>query len=382
MNNKVTHVITFNEKGECSYCSGFDRMRSFTFGRPRELREKELNARLVEVKNNGKGKSYDCIIGLSGGVDSTYVAYLVKKMGLRALAVHFDNGWNSELAVKNIESIISKTGFDLETYVVNWDEFKDLQRSYLKASVVDIEVLTDHMIVASLYKLCSRYDVKYIISGTNLATEYVIGKDWVYNKNDLSNIKNIHKKFGTVPLKTFPKLGFTRLFFHKLIKRTESIDILNFLDYRKKDVKEIIVNEFGWRDYGGKHYESLWTKFYQGYILPEKFGIDKRVAHYSNLVLNNEVTREEAIKEVNSKPPLEENEKEELKEYVLKKLGFNKDEWNKIMRSPPIPHQFYGTENSVLFVRVIKWARMFRLWIIVELLVPLKRLLTSRSYNA
>ncbi len=379
MDNKITQVISFNNEDVCSYCTDFYKMKSYTFGRPKNILDAKLNNHLTKIKQQGKGKTYDCIIGLSGGVDSTYVAYLVKKLGLRALAVHFDNGWNSELAVKNIENIIFKTGFDLETYVVNWNEFKDLQRAYLKASVIDIEVLSDHMIVASLYRLCRKYKIKNIITGTNIANEFVIGKDWVYNKNDLTNIKNIHKQFGTLPLKTFPKLGFTKLFFLKWFFNLKSIDILNYQDYKKKDVKEIIVKEFGWRDYGGKHYESTWTKFYQGYILPRKFGVDKRIAHLSNLILNGEITKEQAIEELKNNPPLPENEVNELKEYVLKKLSFPSSEWETIMNTKPIPHQFYGTENDVLFVKFIKGCTALKWRIIIKYLVPLKKMLVAKK---
>jgi N-acetyl sugar amidotransferase len=379
MDNHITKEISFNEQGICSYCTGFEKMKSYTFGRPGSILEAELNKYIAEIKRAGKGKTYDCIIGLSGGVDSTYVAYLAKQYGLRALAVHFDNGWNSELAVKNIENIIHKTGFDLETYVVNWDEFKDLQRAYLKASVIDIEVLSDHMIFASLYKLCRKHRIKYIVSGVNLATEYVMGKDWVYNKNDLTNIKNIHKKFGTVPLKTFPQLGFVRLFFLRWIFKFKSIDILNHIDYKKNVIKQIIIDEFGWRDYGGKHYESNWTKFYQGYILPRKFGVDKRIAHLSNLILNGEITKEAALKELSENPPLPQHEVAELEEYVLKKLNFSKSEWDALMLEKPIPHQFYGTEDDLLFVKLVKKSRALKWKIIINYLVPLKNKLFPKN---
>jgi asparagine synthase (glutamine-hydrolysing) len=378
MDNKITKEISFNAEGVCSYCTGFERMRSYTFGRPKQVLERELNKHLERMKRHGKGKPYDCIIGLSGGVDSTYVAYLVKKLGLRALAVHFDNGWNSELAVKNIENIIKKTGFDLQTYVVNWDEFKDLQRAYLKASVIDVEVLSDHMIVASLYRLCKQYKIKYLIAGTNLATEYVIAKDWVYNKNDLRNIVSIHEKFGTVPLKTFPKLGFTKLFFQKFINGYRSLDILNYVDYKKNAIKDVIKEEFDWKDYGGKHYESVWTKFYQGNILPKKFGVDKRIAHLSNLIVNKELSKDAARAQL-ERPPLTPSEEKELEEYVLKKLDFSPEEWRKIMDAKPIPHEFYDTEDRELFVKMVKGIRKLKWTIIVNYLVPLKRVLVGKK---
>jgi N-acetyl sugar amidotransferase len=361
MDTSTKTLTTFSEQGVCNICSSFDVLAQKTINRPLDTREKELEDKIKLIKAEGKGKKYDCIIGLSGGVDSTYVAYLVHNYGLRALAVHFDNGWNSELAVYNIESIIRKTGFDLYTYVVNWEEFKDLQRAYLKASVIDIEALSDHMIVASLYKLAAKYQVKNIISGTNIATEAILPTDWVYSKRDLDNIINIHNKFGSIPLKTYPKIGFIQRLYYTEYKKINFVEVLDLVDYNKHKVKDFIIDYFGWRDYGGKHYESIWTKFYQGYILPVKFGVDKRKAHLSNLICTKEITRENALSEL-STPSIPSDEVDELIQYVCTKLDFSRSEFDAIMKEKPIPHQYYGAEKDSKVNRIILRIVNFILW--------------------
>ena len=243
-----------------------------------ETGRRKLEAIAQKIKETGKNQPYDCIMGLSGGVDSTYVAYLAMQLGLRPLAVHFDNGWNSELAVMNIENIVNKLGLDLFTYVINWEEFRDLQLSYLKASVVDIEAITDHAIFATLYRLAGEKNIKYILSGTNVQTENTLPKSWIFTKTDHINIQSIHKKYGTVQLKSFPFMDAKVKRYYQNVKGVQSVSILDYAVYNKQAVKDIIQKELGWKDYGGKHYESIWTRFYQGYVLPKRFGLDKTVS--------------------------------------------------------------------------------------------------------
>lgn len=305
-------------------------------------RTQVLEKNIAEIKANGKGKKYDCLIGLSGGVDSSYVAHLVKQYGLRPLAVHFDNGWNSELAVHNVNNIIENTGFDLHTIVVNWEEFRDLQLAYLKASVIDIEVVSDHAIQATMYKLAAKFDIGYIISGTNIVTEFILPKAWIYTKLDYTNLKNIHKQFGHKKLDTYPRVPFRKLIKYTGFKKLVPISILDFVDYNKEDAIATIAKEFDWRDYGGKHCESLWTKFYQNHILPEKFGVDKRKAHLSTLICSGQMTREEALEEL-SLPIYDAVQLLSDKEYVLKKLNLSTEEFENIMKKEPVAHEFYGT---------------------------------------
>jgi N-acetyl sugar amidotransferase len=336
--------IAFDENGVSNHYHEYQRAATNNL-LDEPLRTERLKQIVSEIKENGKGKKYDCLIGLSGGVDSTYVAYLVKECGLRPLAVHFDNGWNSELAVHNVNSIIETLGFDLHTIVVNWEEFRDLQLSYLKASVIDIEVVSDHAIQATMFKLAAKFNINYIISGTNIVTEYILPSAWIYPKLDYTNLSSIHKKFGSIKLKTYPKVTFKKYIKYTGFKKLIPISILDFVDYNKEEAIATITKELDWRDYGGKHCESLWTKFYQNYILPEKFGVDKRKAHLSTLICSGQITREEALKEL-EKPIYDSAQLEDDKTYVLKKLGLSNEEFMKILETKPIPHEFYGTNEA------------------------------------
>lgn len=350
--------ITFDINGVCNYCHGYDKNAATTVLRDPKIIAADRDAILERIKNEGRKKDYDCIIGLSGGVDSTYLCLLAKKIGLRPLVVHFDNGWNSELAVKNIENVVSKLNYPLKTYVVDWEEFKDLQLAYLKASVVDIEVPTDHLIFASLFRIAKENGIKTILSGTNIVTEGIVPNGWNYNeKTDLVNLINIHKKFGTKKLNNFPKLGIYQRYIYNNFYSIRSVPILNYYDYVKKDIKLLIQKELDWRDYGGKHYESIFTRFYQGYILPEKFNIDKRKMHLSSLICSGQITREEALEELKN-PPYDEAMKAEDKSYVLKKLGLSETEFQEIMNQPVVPHSVFGSQWDKEYFR---WFYYFKL---------------------
>ncbi len=345
MDNIADPDISFDEKGVCNYYYEYGEMARKTVFTGAEG-EGKLELLVKQIRENGKGKTYDCLIGLSGGVDSTYVAYLVKQLGLRPLAVHLDNGWDSELAVKNIENIINRLGIDLYTLVVNWEEFKDIQLSYLKASVVDIEVVSDHAIFATLYKLAKEKGISYIISGTNIVTEYIMPKSWLYHKMDFANLKDIHNQYGSVKLKTYPTFDFKKSIYYSTVLKLHSFSILNYVPYNKRDIKELIKKELEWRDYGGKHYESNFTKFYQAYILPEKFKIDKRKAHLSTLICSGQLTREEALKEL-EQPLYNENDLKQDKEYVLKKFGLSSSAFEGIMQAPPRQHQEFKSDTDL-----------------------------------
>lgn len=343
--------ITFDNEGVCSFCRGFDELAHKTIWRPLTVRMAELNTAVENIKTIGKNDKYDCLVGLSGGVDSSYICYWAKQNGLRPLIVHFDNGWNSELAIKNIEKIITATNFDLYTYVINWEDFKDLQLSYIKASVIDIEVPTDQLIFASLYKIARKYKIKSIINGNNISSEAILPRTWYYpDKLDLVNLKNIHKKFGTRPLKNFPKLGLTQQLIYKTLYSMFSVSPLNLLDFDKHEAKQILKREFDWKDYGGKHYESIFTRFYQGYILPRKFGIDKRRAHLSTLIAGGSMKREEALAEL-GRPTYDPELQAQDYEYALKKFDLSKEMFEKYMREAPVPHSFYGTQWDKKYFR-------------------------------
>ena len=345
--------IIFNKDGICNHCLEAEGILESI-----KIAEEESNKMLKEITNkirkDAKNNEYDSIIGLSGGVDSSYVAYIAKKYGLNPLAVHFDNGWNSEIAVSNIKNIVDICKFDLETYVINWKEFRDLQRSFLKAGVVDIEMLTDHAISAAIFKIAKKHNVKYILTGSNKATEHGMPKSWVHRKQDFKNIKSIHKKFGEVPLKTYPHTSTLEFYAIKFFGLgLTNVDFLNKLIYKKNDVIKVLEKELKWKNYGGKHYESIFTKFYQAYILPNKFNMDKRRVHLSALIRNQEISREEAIIEL-QKLIYKEEELKIDKEYVLKKLGFTNKEFDTIMTDKPCEHLDYGSdENYVKYLKKI-----------------------------
>ena len=345
MDNIADPDISFDAEGVCNYYYEYRRAAADQVLEGNAGKEK-LESLAAEIKKAGKGKEYDCLIGLSGGVDSTYVAYLVKQLGLRPLAVHLDNGWNSELAVKNVENIIKKLGIDLFTLVVNWEEFKDLQLAYLKASVVDIEVVSDHAIFATMYKLAKEKNIGYIISGTNVVTEYIMPPSWLYSKMDFANVKDIHMQYGKRKFKTYPTFDFKKYVYYSGILKLIPVSILNYVPYNKEQVKELITKELDWRDYGGKHYESVFTKFYQAYILPQKFKIDKRKAHLSTLICSGQLTKEEALAEL-EKPLYVANELKSDTEYVLKKLGLSADEFAAIMQLPIRSHQEFKTDKHL-----------------------------------
>jgi N-acetyl sugar amidotransferase len=347
MDNIADPNITFDENGVCNYYYEYFEKEKKHVKKGKEG-EKYFQNIIKLIKKDGKNKPYDCILGLSGGVDSSYMAYLAKKVGLRPLVVHFDNGWNSELAVKNIENIISKLDFDLHTLVVDWEEFKDLQRAYLLASVIDIEVITDHAIRATLFKLAANHKINYFLSGYNVVTEAILPSAWVYNKSDAVNIIDIHKHFGKVPLKTFPLLTPFKKRYYTVGLKIKSVPLLNYVDYNKEKVKEILKKELDWKDYGGKHYESVFTRFYQGYILPEKFKVDKRKAHLSTLICSGQITKEEALEDLR-KPIYDEALLKQDFEFVLKKLDFTKEAFDKIMQIPPVPHTKFKTETYSYF---------------------------------
>ncbi len=331
--------IIFDEKGVCNYCNNYKKTY-IDNALSQEQKSKILSNKIIEFKKNKRGK-YDTILGVSGGVDSTYAAYICKQLGLNPLLVHFDNGWNTELAVSNIEQITKNTGFDLYTYVVNWPEFRDLQLSYIKASVLDWEIPTDHGFFAILYHLANKHNIKYIITGHNYQTEAILPKTMRHSKMDVANIIDIHNKFGSISLKTFPLLPFYKFVYYDKIKKMQRFNLLEYIDeYDKEKAKKLIIEKMGWRDYGGKHYESIFTRFYQGYVLKEKFGFEKRKAHLSNLICSGQITKEEALKEMQL-PIYDAETYQSDRTFVLKKLGLTEMQFEEIMKMPIRSHLDY-----------------------------------------
>ena len=352
-------LITFNKDGVCNYCETHKSVSARkTTGLSIEVRQQKLTADIAKIKLNGANKKYDCILGISGGMDSTYLAFLAKQHGLRPLLVHFDNGWNSNLAVKNIENIVKYTGFDLYTYVIDWELFKDLQKAYFRASVVDIEVPTDQLIFAALFKIAKKFDIKSVLSGENMYTETIMPPDWAMEfKFDYTNLKNIHAKYGEKRLKNFPKLGLRQQMQYDR-ERIVLYCLINNTDFNYQKVVDILQKEMGWSNYEGKHFESIFTRFYQGYILPKKFGYDKRLPHLSNLINSGFITREQALKEIESPPYPLETQMDDL-EFVLKKWDMTREEFDSIMKKPPVSHDVFGYDKINPWIKFENWFYFF-----------------------
>jgi len=354
--------IKFDENGFCNHCNDYFRIGTF-YLKNKINGWKELEKLVKRIKKKQRGREYEVVVGVSGGVDSSYVAYLTKKLGLRTLLVHFDNGWDTELAVKNIENLVNKLGFDFQTEVVNLVEFKDIQLSFLKASVANVEIPTDHAFLAALYKLCNQYSIKYIFSGSNFVTERILPKSWGYNAKDLRHLKAIHKKYGSIKLKTFPMLGIFKEIYFTYFRGIKMIRVLDYINYNKFEAIETLTNEYNWRYYGGKHYESRFTKFFQAYILPKKFGIDKRRAHLSSLICSGQISREKALETMKQELyPL--SQLKEDKEYIIKKLGLSEEKFSSIIKLPVKNYRDYPSLEKLnhviysiyyFFIKRRKW---------------------------
>jgi N-acetyl sugar amidotransferase len=349
--------ITFDTEGHCNHCiAAIARMKSQLL--PEAERATALRELANKIQTEGRGKEYDCIIGVSGGVDSTMVAYTVKNLGLRPLAIHFDNGWDSELAVDNIKRTIERLGIELYTHVVDWEEFRDLQLSFLKASVANCEIPTDHGISALLFKMAAKIGTRFILSGSNLATEAIMPYAWGHYNQDLKHIRAINRQFGGRPLKTMPLISLPDYFYYVFIKKIRQIPFLNFIDYHKDQAKELLTKELGWRDYGGKHYESVWTRFFQGYYLPTKFGYDKRRAHLSTMICSGQVSRRDALKEMELPPYPPELLRDDM-QFVIKKFGLSREQFNAIIQAPAREAKEYPS-NYFLFHTLHKYKNIFR----------------------
>lgn len=338
--------IVLNAEGVCNYCQAYDKDFEKYLSMSIIQKDYQLHKIAERIKADTKDKEYNCLIGVSGGVDSSYVAIKAHELGLKALLVHFDNGWNSELAVKNIEQIATYTGFGLYTYVVDWEEFKDIQKAYIKAGVLDWEVPTDHGLWAITLKKAKEMNIKYVLTGFNYQTEGTLPKPMRYDKGDLKNIKDIYKQFGTQKkFRSFPTYNFWYHQYIRLIWGLQIEPILCYLDYHKEESKKFLIDHMGWRDYGGKHYESIFTRFYQGYALKEKFGVDKRKAHLASMICSGQITKAEALKELD-KPIIDPEVLKEDLRFFLKKMEFSEEEFKHIISSKPVPHESFRSYSS------------------------------------
>ena len=339
--------IEFDHDGVCSHVLDFRKWKQSIVEQANDgSRLEQLDQLFRTIRKSGEGKPYDCVIGISGGVDSTYLTLLAVQHGLRPLVVHFDSGWNSELAVSNINNLVTSLHLDLYTDVVDWREMRDLQLSFFKASVANCDIPTDHAFAKVAFTQAQKYGIKYILSGGNLASESILPASWGYTAHDARHVKGIQKQFGTVRLKTYPLLGmFKRYGWYQTLHGIKTVRPLDYLPYRYDQAKSVITHEVGWRDYGGKHHESVFTRYFQGYYLPHKFGFDKRKAHYSSLILSGQMTREEALGGL-EEPPYDESLREQDHLFIAKKLGISVDEFEEIINLPPVDHLEYPNEKK------------------------------------
>jgi len=349
--------IKFDEKGVCDHCRRFYR-NILPKWHPDERSKRYLQELSNGIKKTARGKQFDCIIGVSGGIDSSYMLHVaVEELGLRPLVFHVDGGWNSEISIHNIKVMIDKLGLDLHTEVIDWEEMRDLQLAFLKAGVPHIDVPQDHAFIAAQYNFADKYNIKYILNGGNFSTECVRNPmEWLYYGTDMAQIKDIHKRFGNMALKKYPLSPILK---HKLylryFKGIKVVKPLNYIPYTRKNAVKILSETYGWRDYGQKHFESKFTKFFEGYWLPTRFGYDTRKVQYSSLILTGQMTREEALEKLKSPAYEPETIDEEIK-YIATKLGITKDELFSYMELPKRSYKDYKNQENmfVLGAKILK----------------------------
>ena len=326
-------LITFDEKGVCNHCNEFYEVTRLNWN-PNNDGGKKLFLIINQIKMAGKNQDYDCIIGLSGGVDSSYLALKASEWGLRPLVVHVDAGWNSELAVANIEKVVKHCNYDLHTHVVDWEDMRDLHLAYLKAGIANQDVPQDHIFFSSLYHFAIQNGIKYILSGGNIATEGIFPKAWHGSAMDAINLKAIHRQFGSRKLKHYKTISFfENYFWYPIIKGMRTIRPLNYMPYEKELAIKELQDDIGWQSYGRKHGESIFTKLFQNYYLPTKFGYDKRKPHFSSLIVSGQITREEALSKMHE-PLYDAKELEIDINYFCKKLRVTRLEFDELMNAP------------------------------------------------
>jgi N-acetyl sugar amidotransferase len=343
--------IIFDMNGLCDHCIGFYK-NILPNWNTNEKGWNYLQKVVKNIRNEGVGKDHDCIIGISGGIDSSYLTYIVKeKLGLRPLVFHVDAGWNSQIAVNNIEKLIDKLGLDLFTEVIDWEEMRDLQLAYFKSGVPHIDTPQDHAFFATMYKYAEKYNVKYILTGANLSTECIRNPvEWMYYQSDSIQLRDIHQRFGTRPLVNFP---VTSILHHKVylpyIKGIKVVRPLNYIPYIKERAVNLLIEKFGWQSYPQKHFESRFTQFYEGYWLPKKFGYDTRKVQFSSLILTNQMTREQALEKLKHSPWDEATVSQEF-EYVATKLGISVEELQSYLDAPNKTYKDYKSQESIYAV--------------------------------
>ncbi len=351
--------IIFDEAGQCNCCSDAFRRLPFEWF-PNAEGQVRLDKLVARLKEEGRGKPYDAMIGLSGGIDSAYLAHLAaSKYKLRLLAIHVDGGWNSEAAVRNIESLVRSLNLDLHTHVVEWSEMRDLQLAFLKASVINQDIPQDHAFFSTLYRTARQFGIRHFLSGVNFSSESITPPGFGYPSMDGRHSAAIHKRFGTIPLRHYRFMYLPEFFWlTRILKTVEVHRPLNFIDYNKEKAKSELTDLYGWREYGEKHGESRFTGFYQTIFLPRKFGFDKRRLHLSSLIVSQQMTRTDAMRALEQPIISPEQERRDIK-YIAKKLGLSPQQLMAYVESPPVAHTDYPND-MVLHHLFSSWKRMLR----------------------
>jgi len=341
--------ITFDERGWCDYCINYY-ANILPNWHTDDVGAAALQRDIDRIKREGKGKSHDCVIGISGGIDSSYLTYLaVEKFGLRPLLLHVDAGWNSQQAVHNIERLVDALGLDLHTEVVDWLEMRDLQLAFFKAGVPHLDTPQDHAFFASLYNFAAKYKVTSIVTGANYSTECVREPlEWHYHASDLTQLEDIHRHFGRRPLDRFPRADILKYkIYYRFVKGVRVVKPLNFVPYHKEQAMQELIDRFGWQRYAHKHYESRFTRFYEGYWLPTRFGYDKRRAHFSSLILTEQMTRDEALRLI-AQPAYDPTTIAQDFEYIATKLDISVEELRALMDGPKKSYRDYRNRMSII----------------------------------
>ena len=340
--------IIFNDKGICNYCSEFiERSRHIIF-ESSENKHKRLMNLVERVKQQGKGKQYDCIVGVSGGVDSSWTLVQVKKLGLRPLAVHMDNGWNSELAQNNIANLVQGLGVDLYTHVIDWEEYRALMQAFFDSDVLDVELLYDNAMSAVNFRQARQYGLKHILSGSNQATEGMkFPEGWNWLKLDKKNIKAIGRNGGVKRLDTFPAIGLFEFIWYAAVKKIRWVSFLDYIDFNKEKALLALEKDYGYKRYPYKHYESVFTRFYQGYLLPTKFNVDKRKLHLSTLIASGQLSREEAIQSLKGFPYPSQQDLQQDISYFLKKMNWTQADLDNYLKRPQRSHLEFASERPL-----------------------------------
>jgi N-acetyl sugar amidotransferase len=345
--NTSAAEIQFDERGVCNFCREFETRAARVLTPDREIQRRNLEALLGDIRARGKGRPYDCIVGVSGGVDSSWVLVNAVRMGLRPLAVHMDNGWNSELAQNNIANLVQGLGVDLYTHVIDWPEYRGLMQAFFDADVIDVELLYDNAMLAVNFQQAKRIGTRHILSGTNNATEGMrMPREWSWCKFDKRNIAALGAT-ANIRLRTFPSIGTLGCVWCVAIRRVRWLWFLDNMDYNKAAVLDELQRSFGYKPYPYKHYESVFTRFYQGYILPQKFGVDKRRIHFSNLIVSGQMSRGQALEDLKGIPYPSQETLEADKAYFVKKMGWTRSQLDDYIQRPPRPHAAYASESRL-----------------------------------